>query len=211
MGESGLNDTDTRVSHIRLAVHFLFAMLLLSYLLWFILKLSVKNERCAELPKLRKLNLLILILLAVQLLYGAFMAGTHAALFAPTWPDMNGTFLPGLNFNRDAVLHSLWYNPFVIQFIHRSLAYLIAITIFMWYLKARRISKTAALNGWRAVPMLLVLTQVTLGIFALINSGSKAAVSLSVAHQFTGMLLLLCLVVTLYLSKNRKMYRSPGH
>jgi cytochrome c oxidase assembly protein subunit 15 len=145
-------------------------------------------------------------LLTIQLLYGAFMAGTHAALYAPTWPDMNGIFLPSVNSGGHTVLRSLCYDPLIIQFIHRLLAYFITLAIFIWYFKVSKLKISGALNRWRLIPLLLVLAQVTLGIIALINSGSKVFIISSVAHQLTGMLLFLCLIITLYLSKNRKLY-----
>ena len=44
MVQSGLNDQDLYVSHIRLAVHFISALILLSYVFWFALKLSIDKK-----------------------------------------------------------------------------------------------------------------------------------------------------------------------
>ncbi|HEY0610399.1 MAG TPA: COX15/CtaA family protein, partial [Chitinophaga sp.] len=90
MVKSGLNEENLYVSHIRLAIHFIAALLLLCYVLWFALKLSTPAKEMLYTPSLRKLNIWLLVLLTLQLVYGAFMAGLHAAMAASTWPDING-------------------------------------------------------------------------------------------------------------------------
>src|SRR5690606_21682345 len=85
MVKSGLNNEDVAVSYFRLAVHFIAALILLCYVLWFALSISVNKEKIYHLPSLKKLNILLLVLLFVQFIYGAFMAGSHAALAARTW------------------------------------------------------------------------------------------------------------------------------
>ncbi|MBS1528485.1 MAG: COX15/CtaA family protein, partial [Bacteroidetes bacterium] len=201
--KSGLNDTDTRVDHIRLAAHFICALFLLSYLVWFILKLRVPASRVQEEPELKRLNIFLLSLLFFQLIYGAFMAGTHAALYAPSWPDMNGVYIPaGMLANGN-----LWYNlhsdPLTIQFIHRTLAYAIAVTTIIWFFKSTKTDRSGWLYTIRWLPPALVGVQITLGVLALIHSPLKTAIYYSVIHQFTAMLLLMSLVVTLYLSKGK--------
>ena len=94
MVASGLNPEDTHVSHIKLALHFMFALVLLCYTFWFALKLLLPDQRRIVAPKLFRFSLLLLFLLAIQLKYGAFMAGLKAAPVAATWPDINGMYLP---------------------------------------------------------------------------------------------------------------------
>lgn len=84
MVKSGLNDTDVRVNHIRLAVHFMLALTLLTAMIWLLLRLRVKAAQTHSYRSLNILTIVLLLLLLKQLTYGAFMAGTHAALFAPT-------------------------------------------------------------------------------------------------------------------------------
>jgi cytochrome c oxidase assembly protein subunit 15 len=203
MVKSGLNDTDTRVDPIRLAVHFICALFLLTYLVWFILKLRVPpaEQQCEA--GLNKLNILLLSLLFLQFIFGAFMAGTHAALFAPSWPDINGVFIPNALFARSNFWHNVYCDPLTIQFIHRLLAYLIGITIIIWYFLGTKVRRNSWLYHLRWLPLLFVTIQIILGIFALVDSMFKNAIYYSVLHQFTAMLLLVSLVVTLYLS-NRK-------
>ncbi len=203
MVKSGLNDTDTRVDHIRLAVHFMCALLLLTYLVWFILRLRTPVTQIQSAPKVKRLNVILLCLLFFQLIYGAFMAGTHAALNAPTWPDINGIYIPAGMVANGNFWYNLYSDPLTIQFIHRGLAYVIGIITIIWFVQCGKVLRGTWLYKMRWAPLLLVAAQITLGILALINSMFKIAIFYSVIHQFTGMLLLISLVVTFYLSKRK--------
>ncbi len=129
MVQSGLNDEDLYVSHIRLAIHFIAALSLLWYTLSGLLKLSIPQKHIVSAPSLRKLSGWILGLLTLQLVYGAFMAGLHAALSANTWPTINGMWWPMGMFTQGGFLEDITHNPITIQFIHRGLAYLLTILI----------------------------------------------------------------------------------
>src|SRR6476661_8945623 len=93
MVQSGLNEENLYVSHIRLSIHFLAAVLLLVYVFWLALKLLIPKERRVIHPQLKKFTIIILVILVLQLTYGSFMAGLKAAPSAPTWPDINGTYI----------------------------------------------------------------------------------------------------------------------
>jgi cytochrome c oxidase assembly protein subunit 15 len=66
---------------------------------------------------------------------------------------------------------------------------------------AGQLSPRCALRKIRWLPLLLVFSQVVLGIYALINSAFGSAIYFSAIHQFVGILLLLALLTTYYLSK----------
>ena len=199
MVKTGLNDSDISVSHISLAIHFIFALLLLCYVFWFLLSLTIKPGHIPVPAALRKQNILLLVMLTVQLIYGAFMAGTHAGLYAPTWPKINGSFLP-VNWGNN-IPHDLFYSPLIIQFIHRCMAFFILITLIIWYIGIWGVKRGSTLRHWRSLPIILVFAQVTLGVFALLHSGMPDAIYFSILHQFVGILLLLSLVATLYLGR----------
>ncbi|HEY8782943.1 MAG TPA: COX15/CtaA family protein [Mucilaginibacter sp.] len=201
MVQSGLNDTNIAVSHIKLAIHFMCALLLLVYLVWFTLKLGIPARQVLHAPKLKRINVILLLMLFFQLVYGAFMAGTHAALSAPTWPDINGAYIPADMLGNGDVFYNLHSNPITIQFIHRSLAYLIGFTSIAWFINAGKMPAGSWLHKFRLVPLLLVFLQITLGILALLHSMLKTAIYYSVIHQFIGMLLLTTFVITLFLCK----------
>ncbi|PSL49213.1 cytochrome c oxidase assembly protein subunit 15 [Chitinophaga niastensis] len=198
---SGLNEENLYVNHIRLAVHFIAALVLLCYVFWFALKLSVRPTEILKVPALRTLNIWLLALVGIQLVYGAFMAGLHTALVANTWPDINGSWIPAGMFSQGGFATDIVHNPITIQFIHRGLAYLITILIALWWWKSAQTPTNSLLHVTRYLPLLLVLLQVLLGVLTLLNSQIKIPVSYGILHQGVGMLLLLSLVWTFYLSR----------
>lgn len=204
MVKSGLNEENLYVNHIRLAIHFISALVLLSYVFWFALKLSIRPVEVLNAPVLRKLNLWLLVLLTIQLVYGAFMAGLHTALVANTWPDINGAWVPAGMFSQGGFLTDIAHNPITIQFIHRGLAYGITILIGLWWWKAAQTPTHSLLHATRYLPLLLVLLQVLLGVLTLLNSQVKIPISYGILHQAVGMLLLLSLIWTYYLSRGDK-------
>lgn len=148
MVASGLNPDDTHVSHIKLALHFMFALVLLCYTFWFALKLLVPDAKRIVSVSLHRFTSVILGLLTIQLVYGAFMAGLRAAPVAATWPDVNGTYLPEqlstFGSNTYSGLSIITDNPIAVQYIHRTIAYLLVVLVIVWFVKIR---KLALING----------------------------------------------------------------
>src|SRR5674476_1338381 len=85
---------------------------------------------------LKKFAITIVCILVIQLIYGAFMSGLKAATAAPTWPDINGMMVPDQINNLSPWWKNLVENKITIQLIHRSLAYLLTILVFIWTIKA---------------------------------------------------------------------------
>ncbi len=203
MVKSGLNQENLYVNHIRLAIHFISALGLLCYTLWFALLLLVPKSEYVVDAKMNKLTILVLVLLIVQLVFGAFMAGLKAANFATTWPLINGEFMPSSMMND--TLSSFSHDPLAVHFIHRNLAYILTALFLFWYFKAKKINSNGLFKKIRTLPLLLVLVQVLLGIFTVLFANNKTALLwLGVAHQFTGMILLLTMVGLLFVLKPRK-------
>jgi heme a synthase len=202
MVKSGLNDTSLYVSHIKLAMHFIAALALLCYTLWFALKLLVPEEQRIGNIRLNAFTIAVILLLTVQLIYGAFMAGLKAAPYAPTWPSMNGEWIPG------TISSESWANnPFNVQFIHRILAYLLFTVVIFWSWSAgivARRSPGSILKKVRLHPLILVLLQVVLGIFTVLEAPRMGTNKfglyelLAQCHQLVAMFLLVSLVINLY-------------
>lgn len=170
MVASGLTGDAIYVRPTRLAFHFVFALVLLFYTFWFALKLLVKKESKVHAPSLKNFTWIIIFVLFVQLIYGALMAGHKAAPAAPTWPDINGEFAPAYVFNRPEGLLSIIDNPIVIHFIHRMLAYLLVLMIFVWTAMAFRIRSSTPFKTVRLLPLVFILIQLLLGILTVFNS-----------------------------------------
>jgi cytochrome c oxidase assembly protein subunit 15 len=208
MVQSGLNENDLYVSHIRLAAHFIAAMILIAYALVFWLRMKVNTQNIIVQPALKRGAAIIMLLLVIQLIYGAFMAGLKAAPAASTWPTINGDWVPDSIFSDG--INSIFHNKIMIHFIHRNLAYLLVIFMLTWWLKARNISYSKEFNIARNWIAILVLAQVVLGILTVINSPRIVPGKFGIyewmaqLHQLIGMLLFLNLVAVLFLTRAKK-------
>jgi cytochrome c oxidase assembly protein subunit 15 len=205
MVASGLTGDAVYVKPTRLALHFIFALGLLCYTFWFALQLLVKKEQIIQNTSLRKWNGYILSILVIQLLYGALMAGHKAATVAPTWPTINGDWLPGNLMADQPALVNFIDNKILIHFIHRTLAYLLFVLVLIWSLKMKSVKGSILFEKTKWLPFIIVFSQVVLGIASLLTStgiipGHWGAFEwMAQLHQLTGMLLLLSLVWMLYL------------
>lgn len=202
MVSSGLNDTELYVKHTWLAAHFLSAVTLMCYTLWFALLLRTPGRRRIAAPRLAGFSTAIIVVLYFQLAWGAFMAGLHAGKSAPTWPTINGDWVPsGMG------EHSFIANPINVQFIHRGLAYLLIVLVILWFRSAAKTVKQHSdtlLASARWWPLALVFVQVTLGIITVLCAPritfGKFGVYETFAeiHQLTGLFLLMSVVACLF-------------
>jgi cytochrome c oxidase assembly protein subunit 15 len=221
MVASGLTGDAIYVKPAKLALHFVFALGLIVYTFWFALQLSVPDSarltagvdgsaggsgdgvKVRRLSVLRRWTIVILVLLFFQLLYGALMAGHKAATVAPTWPTINGSWIPGSLFSEKPLMQDLAGNKITVHFIHRGLAYLLLILVGVWSILAARIK--VGLGAIRWLPLVLIGVQIILGICSLLMSPGIIPQQwvtfdwLAQFHQITGLLFLLTMVGMLYL------------
>lgn len=204
MVKSGLNEENLYVSHIRLAVHFMAALGLLVYTVWFAWQLLVPAQQRVVDSSLHRIGLAILCILTVQLVYGAFMAGLKAGPAAPTWPAINGEWWPR-QIHKFAGWQNLTHNPIMVHFIHRGLAYLLTLLVLVWTWKATRVRGSALFQQTKFLPIAANLIQVLLGIFTVIHSPRRDQLLWwGAAHQFVAMLFLLATVWVLYLVRGTR-------
>lgn len=189
MVKSGLVDRPS-VSHFRLAIHLSAAFSLLVYIFWLIMDLT-KISRIKD-SKISKLAVLLLVLVTVQIVYGAFTAGLKAGLIHPTFPLMGGKIFP----DSPAAFSSLDFvnNPFNIQFVHRTVAWVIFFfSIYVW----SKVKKSAVANCAAHPVLLAVCVQFLLGVGTLIF---HVPVALAVIHQLGAVFVLLAVVRLIYKS-----------
>ncbi len=207
MVKSGLNDTNVYVSHIKLSIHFIFAMFIISFALYIGLSLVTSQNSFIYNSKLKKFTVALIILFGIQLIYGAFMAGMKAASTAPTWPLINGDIIPETMMNK-GVWEALFFNPIAVQFVHRLLAYTIFVIIIFWVIKIKKNNPSSSLKKANNISLGLIFLQVLLGIFSVLLSTKIVLGSFGVfewfalIHQLVGMLLLLSLVANLFYIKS---------
>lgn len=200
MVESGLVPRAMFVNHIKLATHFMTALVLLCYTLWFALSISVPTKMKTINKPLRKLTWAIMIVLFFQLIYGAFMAGLHAATAAPTWPTINGQWIPDVMNRLSPSWKNLLDNKITVQFIHRGLAYTLFVLVIIWFVKASKIVGSTLFLKTKFIPLLLVIVQVLLGITTvLLSPYGNNLVWFGVAHQLVAILFLMSVVFMLYI------------
>jgi len=205
---SGLDDPEAlHVSHYTLAIHFILALGLLCYTLWFALNLLIPKEQLVINNSLKKFSVWITVFLVLQLIYGAFMAGLKAASAAPTWPTINGMWIPenvhSFGGREFAGLSFLTDDPLMVHFIHRNLAYIIFILILIWSWKAIKVLAAGLFKKARWMPLLIVSAQVLLGIITVLNATDpKLLLWLGIAHQFIAMILLLSMIWMIYIFHN---------
>jgi cytochrome c oxidase assembly protein subunit 15 len=188
MVASGLVDRPD-VSHIRLAVHLVTALIFFGGLIWTALDL-LDHARNPELRPARigTTAALALLILGGQITLGAFTAGLDAGFAFASWPLMGETLFPVDGWNIHwSVVRNVIDNPVVVQFLHRWWAWVAATAALVLAFKARR--------KWRTAPLvvtLLVALQISLGIETLL---SGVALPIAAAHQAVAVLLLASLVV----------------
>jgi cytochrome c oxidase assembly protein subunit 15 len=210
MVASGLTGDAVYVKPTRLAMHFVLAVGLLCYTFWFALQLLVPaTERRYSAP-VKKGLVILLVLLTIQLIYGALMAGHKAATVAPTWPTINGSWLPDGMASHNPWLINFIDNTITVHFIHRNLAYLITILVIIWYRKASLENLSAKARTWLRWPLILVVVQVMLGILSVLSSKSIIPNHwgnfewMAQLHQLVAMFLVLSLTGMLYLFSDRR-------
>lgn len=214
MVASGLEGDAVYVKPTRLALHFICALGLLSYTFWFALQLSVPQTALQisasmheAVQKAKTLNVAILALLVLQLMYGALMAGHKAAIVAPTWPTINGDYMPSNLFSDSVFLLNFIENKILVHFMHRGIAYVLLAIVIYWTSKLYRINGGLFFNRIKIIPMLLVVLQVLLGIASLLYARSIIPGVWGIfewmaqIHQLVGMGLLLSLVATYYVMR----------
>jgi cytochrome c oxidase assembly protein subunit 15 len=163
MVSSGLIE-NTDVSHYRLALHLSLALTILSIIFWFIME-TIKISPFKIKFNNSFLNLFF-ILIILQIVLGAFLAGMDGGLIYNSWPDMNGNFLPNDINNIDLFLYSSLDNPSVVQFYHRFTAYLLFISLLFlnYYTYRTKIDFKPVL-----ILNIAIFVQIVLGIVTLIT------------------------------------------
>jgi cytochrome c oxidase assembly protein subunit 15 len=184
MVESGLS-VRTDVSHYRLAVHLLTALFIAGGLVWTALDLlDLSRNPQAKPARLRPFALLAGLVLLIQLMWGAFVAGLDAGYVASDWPLMQGRFVPDGIVWHDSLWATVSSDPYLIHFFHRWWAWVAAATLILLARKA----KAAGSRGASIAVNATVGTQILLGISTVM---SGIALPLAVAHQAVGALLVL--------------------
>jgi len=182
MVRSGLSGANTDVSHFWLSIHLLTALFTLAGLVWTALDLrALAREPAARPARLTGLAVVAGLVLFVQLLLGAWVAGLNAGLASDTWPLMQGRLVPEVDGSR-GVLWALTHDPFLLHFLHRWWAW---VTVAALVVLARKVRAAGVRPASIAIHSAFG-TQIVLGIATVLTG---VALWLAVLHQLVGALL----------------------
>ncbi|MDC1138548.1 COX15/CtaA family protein [Candidatus Pelagibacter sp.] len=193
MVSSGLIENND-VSHFRLSIHLSLALFILCLIFWYILDIYKIKKFQNKIPNL--LLLFILKLIVLQIVLGAFLSGLDGGLIYNSWPDMNGSFFPNDVDYGDLINTQLFNNPSIVQFFHRSTAYLLLFFIIILnfiYFKKRYDFRYVLIFDFS------ILFQIFLGIVTLISGVEIIYASL---HQLGSILVLSSYFLILYKNSN---------
>lgn len=180
MVQSGLVER-TDVSHFRLSAHLLLALFIMAALTWTALDLKQLARSGVNRPaRLTQAGFYTGVILFIQLLLGAWVAGLNAGYVASDWPLMQGRLYPdGVDWSL-GVWHALTNDPFLLHFLHRWWAWVAVAALVIFARRVRGIERGASKAIHNAFG-----TQVLLGI-ATVMTGMN--IVLAVLHQAVGAL-----------------------
>tara|TARA_R100000306_G_scaffold8677_1_gene12119 strand:- start:97244 stop:98257 length:1014 start_codon:yes stop_codon:yes gene_type:complete len=195
MVKSGLVDRPD-VSHYRLAMHLTTAFITFAYTLWVALDLWFPTKK--EVDKgLRNLIRLGMAVLLVQIIWGAFVAGLDAGFIHNHWPLMSDGKLihETVTIEQNPVWKNFVEGKSGVQFIHRTLAYIVVALIGLIWYRTRKVNRTPLQTRGVRLLVLLVFVQFILGVFTLLL---HVPVILGVLHQVVAFFLLAAITFTLH-------------
>ena len=186
---SGLQEGMVAVSQYRLATHLGMAFVILGVLFWLWLDARGKREARGGAGVLAPVLLGVTYL---QIVAGAFVAGTNSGKTYNTWPLMDGEVVPDGYLIQEPAIRNVFENPAAIQFNHRTLAYIL---LALFVVAAIRWRGRAELRLPLLLLGLVLAWQVVLGIWTLL---SVAPLNLALLHQFSSVWVFLAAVWLVY-------------
>ncbi len=195
MVRSGLIDNPD-VSHFRLSLHLTFAFITFAYTLWVALDL-IYPERSNAITLLQNIARFSLVFLLIQIIYGGFVAGLNAGLIHNHWPMMSdGQFLhESVLLEKDSWLLRITEGKSGVQFVHRTLAYVVVGFILLLAFKSHKFDLNKDQKSGINTLVIIVILQFGLGVFTLLYS---VPLWLGLTHQIMAFILLATMTYTLH-------------
>ncbi len=123
---------------------------------------------------------LVLTLIAVQIIWGAFVAGLDAGMIYNSFPLMSGDLMPDELFSSAPAWASVFEHHATVQFVHRWFAFIVFAAIAWQAVRQRNTASYMVLG--------IAILQITLGIATLL---SVVNITLASIHQLVAMGLVL--------------------
>jgi heme a synthase len=195
MVRSGLLD-EPAVSHYRLTIHLLMALLLLGITMWAAMNRDARIPRrvrtLTSTPASRAAWLLLVVVI-LQIAYGGLVAGLKAGHVSYTWPLMGGMLMPpGMFAGNGSWWAALTAAPAAVHWLHRWFAFVVlAAALWLWR-ASRRPDVPAAARRAVATTIALLGLQIGLGVSVL---WFHVPLSLALAHQAVGVAVFVAVLV----------------
>ena len=195
MVQSGLV-SDPHVSQYRLTAHLLLATVIYGILLWLAIDLvSAKTARIVGARPGWMTARWIAIVLLCMVASGGFVAGTHAGFVYNTFPTMNGEWWPAEILSLTPIWRNFFENVVTIQFVHRTLALLVAVSIVGFWLQILRRDDGRRMRVAAHILAGALLVQLSLGVATLLL---RVPVWLGALHQAGAVVLFSAAIYALY-------------
>ncbi len=180
MVSSGLTGR-VSVSQYRLAIHFMLALFIFSAIVWTLRRLQVRPPSVAPL-RVKITGRILLLLVFLQLYFGALVAGLRAGRVFNTWPQIDGAFIPAAErlFFEQPWWRNFFDNTLTVQFTHRMIAYTLVVLAIVHAIDAIRARTSPAVVSGALWLMSAMIAQAAVGILTLLN---QVPIDLGLAHQ----------------------------
>jgi cytochrome c oxidase assembly protein subunit 15 len=183
------------VAPYRLAAHLGLAFVIFALLFWYALRIrhdavDTLQRRRRRVGPLMGWSSVMIVLVFVQILSGALVAGLDAGRGFVDWPLMEGAFFPDSGLDMEPLWVNVFENPGLAQFDHRMLAYLILVVAILFVMRCARAGH-AKIRAWGVRVGVTVLAQVIMGIVTVMHA---APLGLALAHQALALILVGALI-----------------
>jgi cytochrome c oxidase assembly protein subunit 15 len=197
MVKSGLSER-TSVSHFRLAAHLSLALLILAYFVSLTRSVftgdrPLYSAETSTAAYMRPRYRLLVVLFALQIIYGAFVAGLKAGFAFNTFPLMAGSIAPANLWTLEPAWLNPFENPATVQWIHRGLGWaaFFTTTVF-WVALLRRKAPRGEVRTWTTALTHMTYIQFALGIGTLVF---VVPVPLAALHQLGAAIIVVILTI----------------
>ncbi len=198
MVKSGLVH-DITVSHYRLSLHLVTAIIIISSIFWLLRNFFFRTEKNFFYFSTKNIPYQFLIILIFsQIMIGAFVSGLDAGKIYQTWPMMGNSYFPN-----DLIVNNLhniieFDNHSLVQFYHRNLAYIITLYVFFLTISIIK-SKEKKLYNPLIILNLILILQIIIGVVTLVSGLNIYLASL---HQILAVLLVFSAINLYYFNSN---------
>ncbi|MCF8238078.1 MAG: COX15/CtaA family protein [Saprospiraceae bacterium] len=206
------------VNAYKLSAHLLLGFSVFIYLLYILVR-EQWPDGIGVFPVRQRQSLLLFIgLIILQIFLGGMMSGMKAGFTYPTWPDMNGVFIPDVMLKLDnwTVYNLVHYDDSglmvaLVQWLHRLTAYVLIIIGLRYFLQYLKANSSTVYKQIHIVLVIVLVTQIVLGIATVLGFQKGMPVLYASMHQMCALILLSLACTELFWNsyKSNSVIESP--